>query len=736
MRQRLMHRLFGLGIVTVLAAGCSGGGGSHSILPQTAQPAVDTQVPGSATPQNATITISIPKKKAASAIARVAPKYVSPATQSLSLAITDSTQKVVYSQTTNLLPTSPGCSTTASATLCTIKLSLVPGTYQASITTFSGTGGTGLRLSQGQNEVVTIVQGGPNVIGLTLYGIPAGLVVRPLSAAVIESQAHNFTLGGIYATPRSFNVVAVDAAGNTIVGNGAPTFAVASSNAAFTTVQPTSQAPNTFSLTPPGTQNASTQITVTASFADPTTCALSGAVCTTQAAIAYKPFSNDDWITFAHDFRRTGQETRPTSITASTVSQLSKRWSVKLPSAGIYASPLVWNGNVIVSAYSPAVVYDLSAATGAILWSRPLSLTGTGTPTIDTDDGLILVGAHPAGATPSALTALRISNGSIAWQENLPGTIRAQAVYAHGTFYEGWAGSDHPTCVNGGVTALDAKTGAREWTFITNTLTNPGGGGGVWGALAYDGTNLYFGTGNTCSHSPDMQGAVALSTSGATVWQFIADPNIGDDGDTGGGILVQNGTATFINKNGTYYNVNAATGAKIWSTPLGAGDGAGGFASAGTDGSMTVIGAGEFGAGTPAASPASSVRSMDLDRLFCPLDGKPGHKKPNDVVNGFTSKLEGVSSTGVVEWTIPMQSRIVNYTAVNNELAWVGLDTNMDALDIHTGAVIWSFANPVGALFDAGPVIVPSGVYLADEAGNVYAFSLPAAVTPAAQPRK
>ena len=83
-----------------------------------------------------------------------------------------------------------------------------------------------------------------------------------------------------------------------------------------------------------------------------------------------------------------------------------------------------------------------------------------------------------------------------------------------------------------------------------------------------------------------------------------------------------------------------------------------------------------------------------------------------------------------------MQSRIVNYTAVNNELAWVGLDTNMDALDIHTGAVIWSFANPVGALFDAGPVIVPSGVYLADEAGNVYAFSLPAAVTPAAQPRK
>jgi len=66
----------------------------------------------------------------------------------------------------------------------------------------------------------------------------------------------------------------------------------------------------------------------------------------------------------------------------------------------------------------------------------------------------------------------------------------------------------------------------------------------------------------------------------------------------------------------------------------------------------------------------------------------------------------------------------------------VGLDTNMDALDINTGSVIWSFANPVGTLFDAGPVVVPSGLYIADERGNVYAFSLPvpASASPATAP--
>jgi len=224
-----------------------------------------------------------------------------------------------------------------------------------------------------------------------------------------------------------------------------------------------------------------------------------------------------------------------------------------------------------------------------------------------------------------------------------------------------------------------------------------------------------------------MQGVVAVSLHGATVWQFIADPSMADDGDTGGGVMVQNGTATFINKNGNLYNLNASNGSKNWSTPLGALDGAGGFASPGSDGSMTVIGAGEF-ADTAATSPA---RSADLDRLFCDL-----HRKPWDVVNGFSSRLEGISATGAVRWTIPMKSRIVNYAAVNNGLAWEGLDANMDAIDINTGSVLWSFADPAGAVFDAGPVVVPSGLYFADEAGNVFAFSLPSGSAAASSLRR
>ena len=707
-------------LAIALLSGCGGGGsGQNANLPAVTTPppvVVPTSGPGGQT----TFKIIVPS--ASSASSTRAAKRVNaqtPVVQSLTMSIASAaTRQVVHNQTIDVTSSSPGCSAAQAQTVCVVTVTLQAGSYVATIATYSATAASGTRLSAGQQVAFGVEQGGSNQVGLTLGGLPAAFRLTPLSSSVGGSQSSGFTLTGIYSLPRAFNIVAVDASHNVVVGPQAPTFAMASTSGSFSIGQPAPAAPNVFSVTPAGTQNATAQLSASATLPAPASCSQTGVTCSAKVSLTFAPYAGDDWITFARNFQRTAQQTQTTGISASTVSGLKQRWTTQVV-GGIYASPLVWNGNVIVSTAS-GFVYDLSAATGATLWSSAkLHYTGTGTPTLDPDDGLILVGAHPAGSYPSELYALRLSNGSVAWHEQLPGSIRAQAVYANGRFYEGWGGGDHPACLNGGVTALDAKSGAREWTWITNTTTNPGGGGGVWGALAYDGKNLYFGTGNTCSPTPDMQGAVAVSLSGVTVWQYIADPDINDDGDTGGGVMLQNGTATFINKNGSYYNLNAATGAKNWATPLGAGDGAGGFASPGTDGSMTVIGAGEFAA--TAASYAPSARSADLDRLFC----IPHGAKPNDVVSGFTSRLVGVTSTGAVQWKIPMQSRIVNYVAVNDGLAFVGLDTNMDALDINTGSVIWSFANPVGTLFDAGPVVVPSGLYIADERGNVYAFSLP-----------
>jgi outer membrane protein assembly factor BamB len=224
-----------------------------------------------------------------------------------------------------------------------------------------------------------------------------------------------------------------------------------------------------------------------------------------------------------------------------------------------------------------------------------------------------------------------------------------------------------------------------------------------------------------------MQGAVAVNLNGTTDWAFIADPQFGDDDDTGGGVMVSNGNATFLNKNGTVYNVDIATGKSNWSSTVNPRRGLGGFASPGTDGSITVIGAGEIPTPAPAGIRAESAsKPINLCKFVTGFT-----RKPNEVATGFVSKLVGVGPTGAMLWSIPMQSRIDAYPAINNHIAFIGMDTKMDAIDVRTGKILWSFTDPSGGLFNAGAVIVPSGLYIGDSNGNVYAFSLPASAASA-----
>ena len=282
--------------------------------------------------------------------------------------------------------------------------------------------------------------------------------------------------------------------GNAIVGVGAPALSVASTNPNFAISEPTQTQPNMFGLTPSGVQPTSTTLTAKASFADPTTCKRPGASCVVRFSTSYNPYATDDWVTFAHDFARTGLETENTEITPSTVRSLKQRWKTPIGST-VYGTPVAYNGNVIVVTKVSPVVYDLSAVDGSTIWRHPL--TGTFTKaeiTIDTDDGLVLVGVSNTTGTstvlPGTLYALRLSNGSIAWSMPVNGLVRAAPVYVDGVVYEGWAGGDPPGCTNGGVGALNAATGTQLWTWFTNPLTNPGGGGGIWGALAWDGTRV------------------------------------------------------------------------------------------------------------------------------------------------------------------------------------------------------------------------------------------------------
>jgi hypothetical protein len=259
-------------VVASFLAGCGGGGGGA--LPSGTVQAVGHER------GTVRITIAVPKATA-TASARRMPRYVSPATASMTVNIvTDPGGASVVSETVSLTTTSSGCSSTLASTLCTLSISLAPGSYDASIST-ADAGAT--VLSQGQLVDFTIAEGQTNTVALTLSGIPVSLSVSSSALAVHGSLSAGFTLYGLVAQP--LVVEALDADGNVIVGPGSPTFTVASvSGSGFTIANPTTTTPNTATLTPPGTNGTAEVFSLTAAYGDGT-CSLSGAMCSATFSV-------------------------------------------------------------------------------------------------------------------------------------------------------------------------------------------------------------------------------------------------------------------------------------------------------------------------------------------------------------------------------------------------------------------------------------------------------------------
>ena len=96
----------------------------------------------------------------------------------------------------------------------------------------------------------------------------------------------------------------------------------------------------------------------------------------------------------------------------------------------------------------------------------------------------------------------------------------------------------------------------------------------------------------------------------------------------------------------------------------------------------------------------------------------------SDLVHtGFHSMLHGMDLNGNVLWSTEMQNRLVGYVALANGIGFVGLNQSFVALDETTGQTLWSYPTP--DFINASMIVTPSGLYGADEAGNVYAFGLP-----------
>jgi DNA-binding beta-propeller fold protein YncE len=225
------------------------------------------------------LIITIPHAASATSSAARRPAFLSSSTQSATLNVTlqgSSTSISGFPQTDNLTPTSAGCTSTLASTQCALQLSLGPGSYDLTLTTYDQTGGAGNVLSSAQSVPFTVLEGQANVVTLTLGGVPASALIVSTATALAGSVTTGFSLTS--STPVTVLVFAVDADGNIIVGAGAPSVTLTSSAPAQLSVtEPTASTPNTVELMSHALTSAVTLIaTVT-----PTATSGAGAVTTT-----------------------------------------------------------------------------------------------------------------------------------------------------------------------------------------------------------------------------------------------------------------------------------------------------------------------------------------------------------------------------------------------------------------------------------------------------------------------
>ncbi len=379
--------------------------------------------------------------------------------------------------------------------------------------------------------------------------------------------------------------------------------------------------------------------------------------------------------------------------------------------------------------------------------------------------GLVFVSDRIIGsgnvAQPADYYALNLNDGSVAWQTKVPALTRGAEVVANGKIYVPIAGGDPPPCLNGGVEQLDETTGQAGWMWYVNPLTNPGGGGAVWGAIAYDGAHLIFGTGNVCQQSGNRNapgivgtadGAAALDLNGNLLAGYVAwaqaGPNyIEYDYDTGSSVMMLHPgtpaeTATFLNKNSSLYTFNTS---RLGNTPPSAvlqrqlvvnpSFGYGQYASPTSDGTNMVVQTGAYSDSTGDAL-HRTVRDPSAHRLPADMFAPHGTRRPSKIISGYHSYLEAFDPSGNALWSFRMSTIMQGNAAITNGVVIAPGDSAMVALAMKgNGTPLWSY--PTSGALDSSPAVVPSGIYIGDMSGNVYAFAPPysAIATPSSEAR-
>jgi hypothetical protein len=319
----------GLVVLALLVVAACSGGGSRAVPPGAVGPIGGTGVAsGASGPAHATLHLTIPAATAAASLRRA--KYVSAATQSITIAQTGGPTSTV-----SLAAGSPNCTSASSGSrTCTLTFGVTAGANQLfAVKAFASTDGSGTPLSA-QNLSATIVAGTANTINITLDGVVASLAVFLENPTLTSGQAGTTSVvvnaldasGYVIVTPGAF----ADANGNPIT----VTLADSDTTGATKLAQTAVTQPATIALTYTGATIPSVSISATA--------ASLTMVATTLSIVAPGAVFNADQVNAALASTQSYYQTMPHTDVVSDLNALA----AEMVSSKAYATAVVSPGGI------------------------------------------------------------------------------------------------------------------------------------------------------------------------------------------------------------------------------------------------------------------------------------------------------------------------------------------------------------------------------------------------------
>jgi outer membrane protein assembly factor BamB len=196
-------------------------------------------------------------------------------------------------------------------------------------------------------------------------------------------------------------------------------------------------------------------------------------------------------------------------ITAATVKHLHVLWAYRFTQAavhdpnkspeairGVIATPIVF-GSTIYIQDSTSSVYAIDRSTGKLRWEHRFAAPNFGR------NGLAYSSGSLYGSTDTTAFALSAKTGRLLWTRRLVTPVEQYVdiapLIANNLVYVSTVG--YPPGGRGSLYALDAHSGAIEWTFSTikGLWRHPAlaGGGGAWYTPSLDAKgNVYWGIAN------------------------------------------------------------------------------------------------------------------------------------------------------------------------------------------------------------------------------------------------